>query len=125
MSQLIAEGFTLTISSLVPDPQAVAAIVPLFVILSMLFGGFLIDNATTPAWISWIRWVSFVNYCFQGLMNNQFNCDGCGRLVIEQIFTIEFDLWVSCVALLGMFVFFRVLWYIVLRKTGPKYDRSL
>mmetsp|Transcript_4887 Transcript_4887/g.13109 ORF Transcript_4887/g.13109 Transcript_4887/m.13109 type:complete len:654 (-) Transcript_4887:39-2000(-) len=125
MSQLIAEGLTLCISTLLPDPQAAAAIVPLFIILSMLFGGFLIDSDTTPSWIAWVRWVSFVNYCFQGLMNNQFNCDGCGKIVIERIFIIEFDLWVSCLALLGMYFFFRILWYIILRRTGPKYDRSL
>jgi len=125
MSQLIAEGLTLCISTLLPDPQAASAIVPVFIILSMLFGGFLIDNSVTPAWIGWIRWVSFVNYCFQGLMNNQFDCEGCGQIVVDEIFAIEFDLWISLVALLVFFSFFRILWYIILRLNGPKYDRSL
>jgi len=124
MSQMIAEGLTLCISSVLPDPQAAAAIVPVFIILSMLFGGFLINNDTVPDWIGWIRWISFINYCFSGLLNNQFACDGCGEEVLT-MFGTETSLWVCCLAMLGFYLFFRVLWYLILRRNGPKYDHSL
>lgn len=125
MSQMIAEGMTLCISTLLPDPQAAAAIVPVFIILAMLFGGFLINYDDIPVWIGWIRWISFINYCFQGLMNNQFGCGPeCGESVLKQ-FNVETSLAADCLALLGFYVFFRVLWYVILRLNGPKYDRSL
>uniref|UniRef100_A0A7S0ZHE1 Probable ATP-dependent transporter ycf16 n=1 Tax=Timspurckia oligopyrenoides TaxID=708627 RepID=A0A7S0ZHE1_9RHOD len=125
MAYLIAEGITLCVSTLLPDPQAAAAIVPVFIIMSMLFGGFLINNATTPSWIGWLRWISFVNYGFQVLMDTQFNCTDCGQVAVEEVFDIEIEPWVGFLALLAMLVFWRVLWYIILRKNGPKTGASV
>ncbi|KAA8498384.1 ABC transporter G family member 22 [Porphyridium purpureum] len=126
MTQNIAEGLTFCISTVLPDPQAASAIVPVFIILSMLFGGFLINPDAIYDWISWIRWVSFINYAFQTLIINQFGCGPeCGEALLTDPFTVEISLATGCLALLGFYVFFRVLWYTILRLTGPKLASEL
>lgn len=44
----------LTISSLAPNMETAPALAPLFSMPMNLFGGFLVNTATMPAWISWV-----------------------------------------------------------------------
>lgn len=117
----IAEGLTYCISTITPDPQTSAAIVPVFMILSMLFGGFFIGTNNIPAAVAWIRWISFVNYGFTALMRNQF--DGTDMEVAAvSLFNLQLSKWAAVGALVGMNVFFRLLLYIILRRSGPKFN---
>ncbi|KAA8498383.1 ABC transporter G family member 14 [Porphyridium purpureum] len=126
MVAMITEGFTFALMTVFPDPQAAAALAPVYVILSMLFGGFLIDVESIPAAVAWIRWVSFVNYAFGAAMQNQFGCGPeCGEQILSSPFQVEISLTAGCLALLGFNVFFRVLWYVILRVNGPKLAKAL
>lgn len=115
---MIAEAATLCISTIIPDPQASAALVPVFIIVSMLFGGFFIAGANIPGAVAWIKWISFIFYAFNGLLQNQLEGD---QATVENL-GLPVSRATCVLALLGMVLFFRGLLYVILRLTGPKFS---
>uniref|UniRef100_A0A7S1THM9 Probable ATP-dependent transporter ycf16 n=1 Tax=Compsopogon caeruleus TaxID=31354 RepID=A0A7S1THM9_9RHOD len=115
---LIAETGTYCISTITPDAQTAAAIVPVFVIMSMLFAGFFIPPESIPAGVSWIKWISFIYYAFYATVDNQFQRDFPQQLQFEQPFTRT----VGVFGLLGIVVVLRFLQYVILRKKGPRFS---
>eukprot|EP00128_Syssomonas_multiformis_P012306 Colp12_sorted_trinity150504_noHs@9986 len=121
----ITESMTLCISTLTPDPQTASAIVPVFIVLAMLFGGFFIQNNSIPTYIAWGRWLSYISYAFTAVAQSQLEDDAIGAKVLNSSGLSKIPLYGNCLVLLGFFIFWRTLLYIILRKRGPKYDRSL
>ncbi|EME31653.1 ABC transporter, ATP-binding protein isoform 2 [Galdieria sulphuraria] len=73
LTSLTAEGIALTVSAGAPTPQIASAIIPLFLVVSILFGGFFLSNAQIPNYFVWLKYMSFVKYSFGALMHIQFD----------------------------------------------------
>ena len=56
------------VSALAKTSQQAGALAPVFIITSMLFGGFFIPVDDIPVWLSWIRVLSFIKYGFAGAL---------------------------------------------------------
>lgn len=68
----LAESLALTISVMTGDAQAAAALIPVFVIIALLFGGFFLEDEQLSDWIGWIKYTSFIFYGFNALIKNEF-----------------------------------------------------
>jgi len=44
-----------------------ATVAPIFVMPSILFGGFFVNLNTVPGWLRWIQWTSPVRYGMEAL----------------------------------------------------------
>eukprot|EP00871_Galdieria_phlegrea_P002746 jgi/Galph1/3472/GphlegSOOS_G2149.1 len=140
LTSLTAEALALTVSAGAPTPQIAAAIIPLFLVISLLFGGFFLSNAQIPNYFVWLKYMSFIKYSFGALMHIQFDgftfqlstpscsstggvCDG--NNVLQASGTTDFSLGGNIGLLVTILVIFRVAAYLVLRITGPKFDKTL
>jgi len=136
LTSLTAEGIALTVSAGAPTPQIASAIIPLFLVVSILFGGFFLSNAQIPNYFVWLKYMSFVKYSFGALMHIQFDnfqfqipvsdCVVCdGNEVLKTSGTTDFSLGGNIGLLITILMIFRISAYLVLRIRGPKYDKNL
>jgi len=73
----------MVVSAFTPTVEAANAVGPLFVIISIMFGGFYIDIGSLPMVADLIPNISFVRWSFQALTINEykgltFKCDTSG-----------------------------------------------
>merc|ERR1719223_1085477 len=132
-----AEGLAYVVSALAKDPQTAGAIAPVFIVTSMLFGGFFIGVDQIPVWLNWLRYLSFIKYGFAAAMQNQFedypltytNCtDFCppnGNVILKFYDVQELPMWLNLIVLAGFAIALRLIAYLILRRGGPKFDKSL
>eukprot|EP00871_Galdieria_phlegrea_P004491 jgi/Galph1/5042/GphlegSOOS_G56.1 len=143
LTSLTAEALALTVSVSIgwcPDTSNSSGIIPLFLVISLLFGGFFLSNAQIPNYFVWLKYMSFIKYSFGALMHIQFDgftfqlstpscsstggvCDG--NNVLQASGTTDFSLGGNIGLLVTILVIFRVAAYLVLRITGPKFDKTL
>lgn len=118
----LAESLALTVSVMAGDAQAAAALIPVFVIIALLFGGFFLEDEELSDWIGWIKYTSFIFYGFNALVKNEFAdlsdeehpnfFDRYNNLSITGNLALVF----ACL------VFYRVLGYLFLQYLrGPKF----
>lgn len=96
-----------------------------FTALFFLFCGYFLDSHSIPAAWKWMNWVSTMKYPYEGLLMNEFRGDRVfapellltGNKILEQlgISQEEDRKWWMVLYLLGWAVFYRVLFYLVLR----------
>ncbi|EGD79576.1 ABC transporter [Salpingoeca rosetta] len=145
-----AEGIALIVSAIADDPQQAGAISPIFIVTSMLFGGFFIGVDQIPAWLAWLKHLSFLKYGFAAIMQNEFEgrmldascattvavngtasgagddlCFATGEEVLDFYNLSELSLGANMGVLLGLIVGFRLISYWILRRNGPVYDTAL
>ncbi|PVV02779.1 hypothetical protein BB560_002757 [Smittium megazygosporum] len=53
------------------DLAVALSVLPLVMILPIIFGGFLVNPSSIPAWIAWVQWISPIKYGFTILATNQ------------------------------------------------------
>lgn len=122
----IAESLAIAVSIMTGDAQAAAAVIPVFIIMSLLFGGFFIDTEDLDGWIGWARYLSFVFYGFNALVKNEFERrveDGMTELQDDLNNRYNsFSVWEN-IGFLALFIlFYRALGYIFLKYLrGPKF----
>lgn len=73
LTTLCSEGLAYIASVPAKDTQAAGAIAPVFLVTSMLFGGFFIDTNAIPEGLSWLGYLSFIKYAFAAVMQNEFS----------------------------------------------------
>mmetsp|Transcript_23759 Transcript_23759/g.42102 ORF Transcript_23759/g.42102 Transcript_23759/m.42102 type:complete len:653 (+) Transcript_23759:149-2107(+) len=66
-------SFGMLISAAVPNPKNAMTCVSIFMLSSMLLGGFYVNSNNLPYWIRWLEWFSFVKYSFGAGMTQIFN----------------------------------------------------
>lgn len=121
LASSIAESLAIAISILTGDVQSAAGVVPVFIILAVLFGGFFIGDSALPAWIGWGKWLSFVFYSFNGLVKNEFEQDEMLWPTLRNQFN-ELSIWENAAALIGITLLFRLMGYLFLQYLrGPKF----
>ena len=57
-----AIGMGLMISALAPNVNSATSIAPLFTMPMILFGGFIANTDTIPAWLGWVQYISPIRY---------------------------------------------------------------
>ncbi|KAK4320583.1 hypothetical protein Pmani_008587 [Petrolisthes manimaculis] len=66
-----AISFGYMISCLARNLSVALAIAAPFIIPLMLFGGFFLNNGSTPSWLTWLKYLSWFNYGNEALVLNQ------------------------------------------------------
>ncbi|EDQ85608.1 uncharacterized protein MONBRDRAFT_34196 [Monosiga brevicollis MX1] len=139
-----AESIAYCVSAISDTAQKAGAIAPIFVVTSMLFGGFFISQEDIPVWLSWLQYLSYVKYAFAGLMQMEYQsrdldssgcdfsdstestfCPPTGADVLDYYDINEINFGINVLALVLMAVGFRACAYGCLRGRGPKYDTTI
>jgi len=106
-----AVGIGLFISSFTKDVSSATAIAPVFTMPMILFGGFITNTSTTPAWLAWIQWISPIRYGNEALAHTQYDDFGEETLPHAYLelegFTIGY--WKCVAACLGFAIFWRTI----------------
>ncbi len=55
-----------------PNIDAANAIVPMFMVLTILFGGFYINAESMPQWIGWLEKLSTMKWCYEAYCINEY-----------------------------------------------------
>jgi ABC-type multidrug transport system permease subunit len=66
MQSLNGNSLGLAAGSAVKDEKTAMAVVPIFILPFMLFGGFYNNRSTFASWIGWIEYLSPFKYGFEG-----------------------------------------------------------
>ena len=119
------ESVALLASAPASSPQAAAAVTPVLIVCALLFGGFFIQPDTIPVWLRWLRFLSFIYYGFSAVMINQFGSAPPGPDNPLHKYSINsFGIGGNLGFLIMLNLVFRFIAYVLLRITGPKFDRS-
>ncbi|OEL17800.1 ABC transporter G family member 1 [Dichanthelium oligosanthes] len=126
-SLLSTNSFVVFISSVVPNFILGYAAVIAFTALFFLFCGYFLNSHSIPVAWKWMNTISTMKYPYEGLLMNEFDGDrvfatgppdtltGDDILRLLGISTVEDRKWWMVLYLLGWAVFYRVLFYLVLR----------
>eukprot|EP00178_Gracilaria_changii_P026509 TRINITY_DN815_c0_g1_i2.p1 TRINITY_DN815_c0_g1~~TRINITY_DN815_c0_g1_i2.p1 ORF type:complete len:645 (+),score=141.24 TRINITY_DN815_c0_g1_i2:205-2139(+) len=120
LTTVLAESLAIAVSILAGDAQTAAGIIPVFIILALLFGGFFIGSEELGDWIAWAKYLSFIFYAFNALGHNEFS----GRAHADVILRNFNDLSIleNTLALFALLVAFRLIGYLFLKfLRGPKF----
>jgi hypothetical protein len=60
------------IASIAPNVASANVVTIMIILVSSLFGGFLINRRIIPSYLLWLQYISFWNYSFEALMVNEF-----------------------------------------------------
>ncbi|KAM3331795.1 hypothetical protein ACQJBY_027602 [Aegilops geniculata] len=124
-SLLSTNSFVVFISSIVPNFILGYAAVIAFTALFFLFCGYFVNSHSIPQGWKWMNTVSTMKYPYEGLLMNEFggerdfssNPPLTGNAILENltISMVKDRKWRMVLYLLGWAVFYRVLFYLVLR----------
>eukprot|EP00871_Galdieria_phlegrea_P002499 jgi/Galph1/324/GphlegSOOS_G5041.1 len=67
-----AQSIGLFIASVFMDFRKSQTLAAVFMLTSMLTGGFYVNDSQMPVWIRWIQYLSFIHYIYDSFMINQF-----------------------------------------------------
>ena len=120
-----AESWALAVSIMVGDPQVSASLIPVFVILCVLFGGFFIESEQLPSWLHWFKFVSFVFYGFAALTINEFPSTSSDPVVAQVRELAGFSnipYWANVGALVGLILIAKICGFLCLKYLrGPRF----
>ncbi|MED6212992.1 Cystathionine gamma-synthase [Stylosanthes scabra] len=135
VSLLSTNSFVVFVSSVVPNYILGYAAVIAFTALFFLFCGYFLSSHDIPVYWRWMNKISTMTYPYEGLLMNEYQTDksfavnhgvnitGVGILNSLHIGTKESKKWENVGIMLGWAVFYRILFYLVLRF-GSKNQRS-
>lgn len=128
VSLLSTNSFVVFVSSVVPNYILGYAAVIAFTALFFLFCGYFLNSNDIPPYWRWMNKISTITYPYEGLLMNQFQTnepfatDQSGNIVtgvniLDSLYikTEEWEKWKQIFFILGWAVFYRILFYIILR----------
>ena len=133
---LICSSAGMILGTVLP-PMAAAALSPLYIIISMIFSGFLVNLENIPPALRWIQWISYGKYAFDNLVRNEFNglvlrCTKqqlvgveqvCpitrGEQVVENLNLTGLPFYANLLVLCGFLVLFRLVLLVALKRARP------
>lgn len=68
----VGNSIGLCIGSLFSDPKVAMSMAPMFIMIFMLFSGFLVNRKNIWDGISWIEYLSYFKYAIDGQVHNNF-----------------------------------------------------
>jgi ABC-type multidrug transport system permease subunit len=69
---IVAGSACICIAAIAPNVASANVITIMVILISSLFGGFLINRKIIPIYLQWMQYISFWNYPFEALMINEF-----------------------------------------------------
>ncbi|KAH7681033.1 Taurine-transporting ATPase protein [Dioscorea alata] len=123
---LVAQGLGLALGAIIMDAKQASTMATVTMLAFLLTGGFYVQNL--PAGMVWLKYASFTFYCFRLLIGVQYKQSEITRLGLGQgqgrkndssdiVGEIEeVGVIASVVALVVMFVGYRILAYVALRR---------
>lgn len=125
VSLLSTNSFVVFVSSVVPNYILGYAAVIAFTALFFLFCGYFVNSNEMPKYWVWMNKVSTMTYPYEGLLMNEYQTtdtfaskpqiSGFDILKGLHISTDEWEKWNRVLMMLGWAVFYRILFYLVLR----------
>lgn len=116
------------LGSMFPNPQIADSVYPLVIVPQFYFSGLFISTNLIPSWINWAQWLCSMKYsaglafmyeftdCQEGLAS--VNCD---RILYQNNVNPN-DKWWYWLAMAAIFVVFRLVALLVLRKKGANFS---
>ncbi|KAF5747305.1 hypothetical protein HS088_TW05G00026 [Tripterygium wilfordii] len=128
VSLLSTNSFVVFVSSVVPNYILGYAAVIAFTALFFLFCGYFLNSHDIPGYWKWMNKISTMSYPYEGLLMNEYqtqevfgvnperqNVTGINILNQLHISTEESKKWEKVFIMLGWAVFYRILFYLMLR----------
>ncbi|ELR21493.1 ABC2 type transporter superfamily protein [Acanthamoeba castellanii str. Neff] len=135
---LLGSGLGLIVGAAIPNMQQAITISVIFILSSIILGGFFLSQQTLRVWIAWARWISIIKYSYELLLlteykvgddtytpaavNNQYPTTGgviTGDDVLDYL-NVETNIWADVLFLVGMIIVTRLLAYLALRFLNKK-----
>ncbi|KAG1369900.1 ABC transporter G family member 25 [Cocos nucifera] len=122
---LVAQGLGLALGAAIMDAKQASTVVTVTMLAFLLTGGFYVQHV--PSCLIWMKYTSFTFYCYRLLINLQYKESELvtllglshhrnGRETVEQELGGPVSTVVCIVALVAMFVGYRILAYLALRR---------
>ncbi|KAK0604274.1 hypothetical protein LWI29_014008 [Acer saccharum] len=128
MSLLSTNSFVVFVSSVVPNYILGYAAVIAFTALFFLFCGYFLNSHDIPKYWCWMNKISTMTYPYEGLLMNEYQTEqvfgqntdgvdvkGVDILKLLNIKTEEREKWKEVLMMLGWAIFYRILFYVILR----------
>ncbi|KAK3118106.1 hypothetical protein QOZ80_9BG0694300 [Eleusine coracana subsp. coracana] len=110
---LVAEGLGLAVGAVMMDAKRASTFVTVIMLAYLLTGGFYVHNV--PGFMVWAKYTSFTYYCYRLLIEVQYG-GPLRRLLPAEVVEGEAGPAECVAALAAMFVGYRVLAYLALRR---------
>ena len=112
----------------VEDPKLGQEMLPILFVPQMLFAGFFVLPNLIPIWLRWARYLCSLTYAVRLALIEEFG-NGCGggkndeqcASLLAAVEANPNDKWWYWIVLAGLFVGFRVLALLVLRRKATKF----
>jgi ABC-type multidrug transport system permease subunit len=112
----------------VEDPKLGQEMLPILFVPQMLFAGFFVIPELIPAWLRWARYLCSLTYAIRIVLVEEFG-HGCGSEKADEmcenlLVAIEADedeTWWNWLALVGLFLMFRLFALYVLQQKALKF----
>lgn len=132
MEVMTSISLGLCISAVVPNVEVANVVGPIFVVITLLFGGFYINISSLPIVANWIPYASFMKWTYQSLCINEFrgeifecNAGGgaCEKTGEDVLFRLSFaeSIEQSCLGLGMVMLVFTCLAIFLLHNSRLKY----
>lgn len=108
---LVSQGLGLFVGAVIMDAKKASTLVTIIMLAFLLTGGFYVTHV--PGWMNWVKYTSFTYYCFRLLIFVQYRGHD---ILIREFDQGEANLELCIGALVGMFVGYRLLAYLALRR---------
>lgn len=120
LTSVLSESLAIAVSIMTGDAQTAAGIIPVFIILALLFGGFFIESGELDGWISWAKYLSFIFYAFNALGHNEFPGRPHGEKILQTFNNLTIT--ENILVLFAILIIFRLIGYLFLKfLRGPKF----
>jgi len=124
---LVSQGLGLALGALVMDLKSATTLGSVIMLTFLLAGGYYVQHI--PPFISWVKYLSMFNYNYQLLLGSQYKpgdtypCGGQPKICLVEDFpsikTVGLNgQLLSAIALLVMFIGYRLIAYVALMRIG-------
>jgi len=127
---MASTAMAVMLGSAVEDPKLATELLPLLFVPQMLFAGFFVTTNLIPSWLRWAQYLCSLTYGVRIVLVEEFeNCGGpdnnaanlaCNGL-LENTGADPDSIWWNWLVLMCLFVVFRTLALIILRKKANKF----
>ena len=111
------------------DPNTAMELLPGIIMPQILFAGFFVPPELIPDWLAWVRYVCHLTYAVRIVLDNEFGNGRCPvdmepnhcEKILDNVGVDPDEIWWCWIVLVGMFVVFRFLALINLKRKAHKY----
>jgi ABC-type multidrug transport system ATPase subunit len=137
LENFVGIALGMVISAWLKSVEMAPQVAPAFVVLFLMFSGFLINDSSVPVWLIWLKHISFIRYAFTALAINEFKgatfaCDAAvagqpkkacldGDEMLERLAFDTTTIGDQCIYLFALLVAFNLIAYAVLVRRKPRY----